>query len=80
MKMIEPSFGAAILLVNGLIELVKMTGLKKLKRFYPLIAEAFGFVIGIGIGIDWFVSLFIGLTAMGFYDLALNPIRDRLVK
>ena len=78
--MIEPSFGAAILLVNGLIEVVKMTGLKGLDKFYPLMAEAIGFILGMGIGLGWFASLFIGLASMGLYDVAWKPVKEKISK
>ena len=65
---IPTDFVAAVIIVNGLMQLVKKADISgKLNRFYPIVAEVLGLGIGLLIGLEWFESLFIGLSAMGIY-------------
>lgn len=64
----EMMYAAAVGVVNALMQVVKATDVdEKFSRFYPLVAVLLGEVIGIGLGLNWFWSLTLGLTAMGLY-------------
>ena len=69
MELPQAGFAGAVILVNALMELFKrVDGQRRLENFYSLIAEALGFGLGLGVGLDWFSALFVGLSAMGLYS------------
>ena len=69
MELPQAGFMGAVIVVNALIELVKRvdTG-DRARKFYPILAEVLGFGLGLGVGLNWFEALFVGLSAMGLYS------------
>lgn len=65
----EAGFAGAVIVVNALVELVKRVDSQRwAEKFYPVIAEVLGFGLGLGVGLDWFSALFVGLSAIGLYS------------
>jgi len=68
--MIETPIGfvGAVAAVNIFMQILKgIDEEQKLNRYYPLVAELGGVVLGLAIGLGWFESLFVGASAMGIY-------------
>lgn len=68
-------FAGGVILVNALTELVKGYVPEEFNRWIPMGVEVLGFVIGMLLGLGWFQSLFIGLSAMGLYRGAKVAIK-----
>lgn len=74
---IPVDFAGAVLAVNALVELIKRTPVgDRLRGWYPIIAEVLGFGLGYAIGLGWFESLFIGLSAMGLYGGTKHTVKS----
>lgn len=65
----EAGFAGAVILVNALGELIKKTPIDQyIHAWLPVILEVAGFGIGLALGLGWFASIFVGLSAMGLYS------------
>lgn len=60
-------FAGGVILVNALTELIKRVIPEQFNRWIPIGVEVLGFAVGMLMGLDWFQSLFVGLSAMGLY-------------
>jgi len=60
-------WAGAVILTNALSELVKRVVPEEYNRYLPLGVEVLGFGLGMLAGLGWWVSLFVGLCAMGLY-------------
>lgn len=68
-------FAGGVILVNALTELAKRFIPKESNRWIPIGVEVLGFIVGMLMGLGWFQSLFIGLSAMGLYRGAKVAVR-----
>lgn len=69
--MYEPAVLATLTI--ALVEIIKKVNLLP-ARFYPLVSLGLGFGMGITLGNDPIVSLMIGATASGVYDLVKKTV------
>ena len=60
-------WSGAVVLTNALTALVKGMIPEEYNRYLPLGVEVLGFGLGMLAGLGWWVSLFVGLCAMGVY-------------
>ena len=65
----EIGFAGAVVAINLLGELIKKTPLNEtLHSWLPIVLELCGFALGLGLGLGWFASLFVGFSAIGLYS------------